>query len=207
MKICITGKPCCGKSTAMMYIKEAGYKTFIADEYVHQIYKANQPGYLAIKKAFGSKFVTKNEVNRSALGKYVFSHKNGLKKLNKIMNPIIKFAIEKLPKNETWFVELGTYIFYPQDFANIFDKIVLIFTTKNWKNIHQTQKFNYLKKIPTIFVDNIWKTNSSILNIDKKMGHQPSINVDIFVNNSENKKIFRNDVLKICNKLNQHIIK
>ncbi|MCQ3907479.1 MAG: dephospho-CoA kinase [Mycoplasmoidaceae bacterium] len=100
MKVCITGMPGSGKSTAMEYIKESGYNTFVADEYVHSIYKANKVGYKAIKKAFGPKFVTKTEVNRKALGKLVFSDKNALKKLNNLMNPIIKSAIVKLPQNK-----------------------------------------------------------------------------------------------------------
>ena len=100
MKICITGQPGSGKTTAIQYIKEAGYNTFIADEYVHSIYKVNKPGYKAIKKAFGAKYVTSKEVNRKALGNLVFKNKNALKKLNKLMNPLIKSAIVKLPKNK-----------------------------------------------------------------------------------------------------------
>ncbi|XQP55916.1 MAG: dephospho-CoA kinase [Mycoplasmoidaceae bacterium] len=191
----------------MKYIKDAGYNTFIADEYVHAIYKVNQPGYKAIKRAFGDKFVTKTEVNRKALGALVFRDKTALKKLNKLMNPLIRSAIEKLDKNKTWFIELATYIFYPQDFANLFDKIVLIFTNKNWKNNYQSKKFSYLKKIPTIFVEKSKKTKPSIFNIDNRIGQDPIINVDIFVNNSQNKKILKNNILKICKNINQHIIK
>lgn len=199
MKICITGKPCCGKSTAMEYIKKAGYHTFIADEYVHAIYKVGKPGYNIIKKTFGSKFVNKKEVDRKALGKLVFNNKSALIKLNKIMNPLIRKAIEKLNKKFDWYIELATYIFYPQDFKNLFDKVVLIFTNKNWKKDYQVKKFSYLKKIPTFFVEKSGKTRVSILNIDNKVGSSPSINVDIFVNNSRNKKILKNNILKICN--------
>ena len=207
MKICITGQPGSGKTTAIQYIKEAGYNTFIADEYVHAIYKVNKPGYKVIKKAFGAKYVTSKEVNRKALGNLVFKNKNALKKLNKLMNPLIKSAIVKLPKNKIWFIELATYIFYPQDFANIFDKVLLIFSNQNFKKDSQSKKFKYLKKIPTIFVEKSKKSNGSIFNIDNRIGSDPIINVDIFVNNSKNKKFFKNNILKICKKINQHIIK
>lgn len=200
MKICITGKPCCGKSTAMQYIKEAGYNTFIADEYVHSIYKVNKPGYNAIKKAFGSKYVNKKEVDRKALGKLVFNNKSALTKLNKIMNPLIRKGIEKLDNKKTWYIELATYIFYPQDFANLFDEVILIFTNQNWKKDFQVQKFNYLKKIPTFFVEKSKKSKSPIFNIGNRVGNKPIINVDIFVNNSKNKKFFKNNILKICKK-------
>ncbi|MCQ2956501.1 MAG: dephospho-CoA kinase [Mycoplasmoidaceae bacterium] len=101
MKICVTGLPCSGKTTAMQYIKEAGYNTFIADEYVRSIYKVNKPGYKAIKKAFGSKYVTSMEVDRKALGKLVFQDKKALVKLNKIMNPLIAKAIKQLDNKKT----------------------------------------------------------------------------------------------------------
>lgn len=207
MKICITGKPCSGKTTAMEYIKEAGYHTFVADEYVHSIYKVNKPGYNAIKKAFGSEYITNKEVNRKALGALVFKDKTALTKLNKIMNPLIAKAIKQLDNKKLWFIELATYIFYPQDFANLFDQVLLVFTNKVWKKEFQNKKFNYLKKIPTFFVDNSKKSKSSIFNIDNRVSASPLINVDIFVENSANKKILKNNILKICKSLSQHNIK
>lgn len=203
MKVCITGLPCSGKSTAMKYIKESGYKTFIADEYVHSIYKVNKPGYNAIKKAFGSKYITKTEVNRKALGALVFQDKKALIKLNKIMNPLIAKAIRNLDDKKLWFIELATYLFYPADFANLFDKVLLVFTNKDWKQNYQNKKFNYLKKIPTFFVDNSKKSKSSIFNIDSIVSSDPMINVDIYVNNSSNKKFLKNNILKICKSINQ----
>lgn len=191
----------------MEYIKKAGYHTFVADEYVHSIYKVNKPGYNAIKKSFGSKYVTSKEVNRKALGSLVFKDKKALTKLNKIMNPLIAKAIKELDDKKLWFIELATYIFYPADFANLFDQILLVFTNKDWKQEYQSKKFNYLKKIPTFFVDNSKKSKSSIFNIDNKVSSAPSINVDIFVDNSANKNIFKNNILKICKSLSQHNIK
>ncbi len=198
MKICITGKPCSGKTLAVSYIKKAGYNTWIADEFIRKIYLKNKPVYNLIKKHFGSKFINQNEVNRKALGRLVFNNKKALEKLNKLMNPLIKKEIIKLNKNKKWFIELGTYIFYPQDFRKCFDKIVLIFNNQNWKKSTQNKKFSYLKKIPTFFVEKSKKASRSILNIDKTYCSAYPINVDIFVNNSQSKKIFKNNILKIC---------
>lgn len=191
----------------MEYIKKAGYNTFIADEYVHQIYMCNKEGYLAIKKAFGANFITKKEVNRKALGNLVFKNKNALKKLNKIMNPIIKKAILNLDKKQDWFIELATYLYYPQDFKKTFDKIVLVFNNQNWKNIKQKEKFSYLEKLPTFFVENSKSSSSSILYIGSRELESEPINVDIFVNNSKNKINLKKNILKVCKNLTQHIIK
>lgn len=198
MKICITGKPCSGKTLAMSYIKDLGYNTWIADDFVKKIYKVNKPGYNLIKREFGSKFVTKKDVNRKALGSLVFANKKALIKLNKIMNPLIRKAITKLPNKKTWFIELGTYIFYPQDFRRCFDKIVLIFNNQIWKKSKQGKKFSYLKKIPTFFVEKSKKSSYSILNIDGTYCQREPINVDIFVNNCKSKNFLRSNILKIC---------
>jgi len=198
MKICITGKPGSGKSLAMKYIQELGYRTFIADDFVHAIYKAGQPGYIAIKREFGDKFVNKNEVDRKVLGAYVFSNKLALKKLNNLINPMIKKAIISLDNSQKWFIELATYIFYPKTFEKIFDKIVLISAPENRKNKVQKDKFSYLKKIPTIFVDNSKKASRSILYIGNGYCKQPQINVDIFVNNCQSKINLKKNISKIC---------
>jgi len=198
MKICITGKPGSGKSLAMEYISKLGYRTFIADDFVHAIYKKGQPGYNAIKREFGNKFVTKTEVNRRVLGAYVFSNKNALKKLNNLINPIIKKAIIDLDNSQKWFIELATYIYYPKTFEKIFDKIVLIYAPTNRTKQIQTKRFNYLKKIPTFFVDNSKKASTSILYIGNGYCKSPRINVDIFVNNCKSKKILEKNISKIC---------
>lgn len=201
MKICITGKPGSGKSLAIEYIKSAGYNTWVADEYVHEIYKVNKEGYKAIKKAFGPKFVNKKEVDRKALGQLVFTDKKALVKLNNLINPLIVKAIKKLDKKQDWFIELATYIFYPQTFANIFDKIVLIFSNSDWKKKVQNKKFSYLKKIPTMFVENSKNDSNPILYIGKEYCKSAPINVDIYVNNCQSKKYFQTNILKVCKKL------
>jgi len=190
MKICITGKPGSGKTLVMDYIAKAGYRTFIADDYVHAIYKKDQIGYRIIKEHFGDKFVSENEVNRKELGSLVFKNKLALKKLNNLINPLIKKAISELDGKQDWFIELATYIYYPQEFDRIFDKKILIFRPEKLKNLKEIGKFSYLKKIPTIFVENSKKSASSILYIGNKQGQKAPINVDIFVNNCHSKKIF-----------------
>lgn len=201
MKICITGKPCSGKSLVMEYIAKAGYRTFIADEFVHAIYKKNQIGYNLIKSEFGSKYVTNNEVNRKELGALVFNDKNALKKLNNLINPLIKNAILELDKKQDWFIELATYLYYPKSFDKIFDKIVLIFRQQNLKNNVQNTRFSYLKKIPTIFVENSKKIPGAILYIGNGLKKKSSIDVDIFVNNSDSKINLKKNILSICKKL------
>lgn len=90
MKICITGKVGSGKTTAIEYLSSLGYTTYIADEYVHSIYKVGAIGYKKIAKSFGKEYVNEVEVDRKKLGKLVFSNPIALEKLNKLLCPLIK---------------------------------------------------------------------------------------------------------------------
>ena len=204
MKICITGKPGSGKSLALSYINDLGYKTWAADEYVIHIYKYPNFGYWTILKIFGKDYVNEIEVDRKKLGKLVFSNKKALEKLNLSLNKIIKKSIIELDKNKTWFIELGTYIYYPQDFANIFDKIFYLFRPKKDQKKQINKKFYYLKKIPPIFVDKFKINKSTIFYIGPKYCQLPKINVDIFVNNRFSKKILKNNIEKILKDLSIH---
>ena len=201
MKICITGKPHSGKSLALSYIKNMGYKTWAADEYVHYIYKYPRLGYQTILKIFGKNYVNKKEVDRKKLGKLVFTNKKALQKLNFYLNKIIKKAIISLNDKKTWFIELGTYIYYPKDFANIFDKTIYLFCNKKKQEMGINKKFSYLKKIPTFFVDKSKNNKSSILYIGPKYCQLPKINVDIFINNQFSKKILKKNIEKILKNL------
>ena len=151
MKICITGKPGCGKTYALKYFQSLGCNVFESDKYVNEIYQRNNIGYQLIKKHFGTKYLNDQGVDKKKLGALVFSKPSMLTKLSKIINPLIAKKIKLLDPNKTWFIELGTYLYYHEYFAKYFDRVMLIFNPKNKQNIIQNKKFSYLKKNSHIF--------------------------------------------------------
>lgn len=196
MKICITGKPGVGKTYALKYLKSLGCNVFETDKYVVEIYRKNNVGYKLIKKVFGSKFVNNQAVDRKKLGQMVFTQPKMLIKLSNLINPIIAKKIKSLDSKKTWFIELGTYLYYSKFFSNFFDRIILIFNSKNAQNIIKNNKFLYLKKIPTFFVENSKKSKSSLYYIENKINKKSSINVDYIVDNCSTKNFFKKNLVK-----------
>lgn len=190
MLICITGKCGCGKTTAINYIKKLGYSTWMADKYIHQIYKKNKIGYLKIKKAFGNAYVNDKEVDRKKLGSLVFNDRKSLNKLNKITLPLIYDKLLELStKTSTIFCELAIYINHEEYFKNIFDKIILISAPEKLEKNNLNKKFKTLRKFPTKRVGNL-----------KNPIKSNQIKCDFIVENSKTKKIFYEKIKKIVNK-------
>ncbi len=191
MLVCITGKSGVGKTTATQYIKELGFNTWIADEYIHEIYQYGNIGYLAIKKVFGDQYVNNKEVDRKKLGFFVFNDVKSLNKLNKIMLPLIRNKLLELKqKNTTIFCELAIYINHENYFKNIFDKVVLISAPKTLEKNNLKNKFGSLRKFPT-------KRVGSLKNPIKNN----KIKYDFYVDNSKNINIFHNNIKKITHKI------
>jgi dephospho-CoA kinase len=71
-----------------------------ADLVAREVVAPKTPGLFAIEERFGSQYLTRSgELDRSALGKMVFSDKSALGDLNAIVHPLVREAItERLAK-------------------------------------------------------------------------------------------------------------
>lgn len=152
--ICITGFKGHGKSTTIKYLKNIGYKTFEVDKWVHQIYKKHKKGYILIKKLFGNGYVTDLEVDRLKLKELIISSPMAKKKLEKNMNKLIYKRINQLKRHSgIVFVELATYLFFKDFFANLFDKTIVI-NNPNKEENEIFRKNSNIKKFSTKTVGN-----------------------------------------------------
>ncbi len=98
----LTGTMGAGKSEVSAYLRKKGIAVIDADEISRDITRKGQPGYEAVLRAFGRKFLSDNgEIDRRALGKYVFLKAERLNRLEEILHPlIIKRMEEELEKTE-----------------------------------------------------------------------------------------------------------
>lgn len=178
----------CGKTTAALFYKSLGYKVFIMDNYIHQIYNFGEIGYQIIKEKFGIEYVNKKCVNRQKLRELI---KNDEKEKNKLNSLMLKVMIKKIEElfllNEIIIVELGIYIYNQKSFYNYFNKIVLIQSNRN-NIIDNFKEFHNGIKFSTKGVENL-------NNID----FNDVIYVDYVVDNNENLELFKENLKKILN--------
>jgi dephospho-CoA kinase len=87
----LTGGIGTGKSTAAKYLRDFGVAVIDADELARQVVKKNSPGLRAILELFGPEILTPSgELNRSHLGKIVFSDAKKRADLERILHPLIQ---------------------------------------------------------------------------------------------------------------------
>lgn len=177
--ICITGKMGSGKTTAINYLKEKGYNTFIFDVYINEIYKKNEIGYKRIIKFFGKSFVNEYEVDRNKLFKFISLSKKEKTKLDNIMIPIIINKIKSFPINTLMFVELGIYIYFDFIFAHYFQKIIVVTRKKDNNVIDKFFVYNKSIRFSTKHVGN-----------SKKRIFSNVVCADLIVENNSNLSFF-----------------
>ena len=111
IKIAITGNIGTGKTTVSQIIKSLGYNVFESDEAVKRIFEKKDI-IQRIKKSFGTLeselFDDTGNIDKSELGNLVFSNKDKLKKLEKIVHPEIwkmqkKFAYDNSENRVVFF--------------------------------------------------------------------------------------------------------
>ena len=104
----LTGPSGAGKTLFSFFLCAKGYPCINADELYHSM--LNPPSMLldAIRREFGDSFFNENgELDRKALGKFVFSKKENLELLNATVLPLV---IKKMQKIATDYEKNGAKI-------------------------------------------------------------------------------------------------
>ena len=94
MIIGITGGSGCGKTTLLRYIAQAGGLILDCDQIYHNLLKTDADLLFRIENAFPGT-VRQGQLDRKALGNWVFSRQSELKKLNAITHSAVYTAVEQ----------------------------------------------------------------------------------------------------------------
>ena len=140
----LTGSFGSGKSTVSRILAAYGARIIDADKIAHSYLKPGGRVYRKIISAFGPSVIGKNkEIDRRALGKIAFGNKKQLKKLNNIIHPEVKLAIQqKLAGIKKGVVILDAPLLLEAGLRNAVSKLIVVAVDKD------TQLERCFKKTP-----------------------------------------------------------
>ncbi len=135
--VALTGGIATGKSVVADILQEMGCYIHHADKIAHELTEPEKPAWEKIVAHFGENILNKDKtINRSRLGKIIFSNKKEQVFLNELIHPLVlqkkKETIEKIEK------EGSTNIFVSEaaltveaGFTDFFDKVIVVYCTRD----------------------------------------------------------------------------
>lgn len=101
----LTGNIATGKSVVRKMLEHLGAYTIDADALSHRVISKGAPGYQPVLDKFGTWLLDKDgQIDRSKLGRLVFSDGQALAQLEDIVHPYVIQAVEVLIKRSTQYV-------------------------------------------------------------------------------------------------------
>lgn len=91
----VTGSFSTGKTMAARFAKRYGALVIDADKLVHRIYNEEKSVTRRVREAFGRAVFINGKIDRLKLAKVAFGNRKNLKKLQKIVHPIVIKRIKK----------------------------------------------------------------------------------------------------------------
>ncbi|MGX7405965.1 dephospho-CoA kinase [Aerococcus urinaehominis] len=132
----LTGSIATGKSSVSEIFKKNGIPVVDADLVARQVVEPGQPGLQAICNQFGSEYIFPNGVlKRKKLGELVFSDYKARQKLDQLLAPFIREALEKeraryLDQGVALLV-LDIPLLYEAEYQNLCQAIMLVYVPEN----------------------------------------------------------------------------
>ena len=130
LKIGLTGSIGMGKSTVAKAFEDLGIKTWSADKAVHEIYSNNDSLKSDLVFEFGDILDESRYIDRKKLGNIVLSDATKLRKLEKIIHPLVaqhrKDFIKKTRELDLPYIILDIPLLYETKSQNDFDKIIVV---------------------------------------------------------------------------------
>lgn len=134
--VALTGGIASGKSVVAEVLEELGCYIHHADKIAHDLMEPEKPAWKKIVAHFGKKILNEDKtINRSRLGKIIFSDEKERRFLNELMHPLV---LEKKKEVSSRLEKEGHYNIFISEaaltieagFADFFDKIIMTYCKK-----------------------------------------------------------------------------
>ena len=147
----LTGGISSGKSTVSSYLKQLKIPVIDADKVARKVVEPNSQGAKEIRKAFGSDVFKKDgSLNRQKLGELVFSNTENRKKLDELLQPLIKIMIlEEIEayrqKGENMIV-LDLPLLFEKNYEKLCEEIIVVYVPKELQLERLMKRNQYTKQ-------------------------------------------------------------
>jgi len=134
--VALTGGIASGKSVVAEVLEELGCYIHHADKIAHDLMEPEKPAWKMIVAHFGKKILDEDKtINRSRLGKIIFSDEKERRFLNELIHPLVlekkKEVISRLEKEGHYNIFISeAALTIEAGFADFFDKIIMTYCKK-----------------------------------------------------------------------------
>ena len=134
--VALTGGIASGKSIVAKILEELGCYIHNADKIAHDLMELEKPAWKKIVAHFGLKILNEDKtINRSRLGKIIFSDEKERHFLNELIHPLVlekkKEVINRLEKEGHYNIFISeAALTIEAGFAEFFDKIIMTYCKK-----------------------------------------------------------------------------
>ena len=194
-KIAITGKIGSGKTSLCNIIKKIGYKVYESDKEVEKLLKRAQiieEVKLLYKGKIRNLIDNNGNINKKILGDFLFSNKNELDKLEKLLYPLLEGQKKKFVEENSneEFIFFDIPLLFEKKMHKKFDKIIFLDVSKEI----QEKRVMKRKGMTKNKLDNILNNQSYDISIFKKF-------ISVQINSSGNKELLENQIKNFLNNL------
>ena len=98
LRVALTGGIGSGKSLVGEILEELGALVIDSDQLAREVIERGSPGYEEVVTAFGDSILSEGQIDRSKLAAVVFKESDLRKKLESIIHPLVREAVEKLAR-------------------------------------------------------------------------------------------------------------
>ena len=194
-KIAITGKIGSGKTSLCNIIKKIGYKVYESDKEVEKLLKRARiikEVKLLYKGKIRNLIDNNGNINKKILGHFLFSNKNELDKLEKLLYPLLEGQKKKFVEENSneEFVFFDIPLLFEKKMHKKFDKIIFLDVSKEI----QEKRVMKRKGMTKNKLDNILNNQSYDISIFKKF-------ISVKINSSGNKELLEYHIKNFLNNL------
>lgn len=144
----LTGGIASGKSTVSKMLSQVGFPIVDADLIAHRLQQPGQPGFEKLVDQFGQAILTSaGELDRNRLGQLAFSDDQTRKRLNQVMQPLIRDTImdqvANLKKTGVAAVILDAPLLFEQHYDDDCDLVVVVAVNRQTQLARLEQRDGY----------------------------------------------------------------